>query len=460
MFTKAWKARHLEGPGGISRLLILAYPIIISNASDTIMMFCDRYFLSHLGSEYMSGAMIAGFSCFFLMTFWYGVNSYVNALVAQHYGAKQIERCAVAVSQGLIFSVMAYPIILTCVPFIYEVFEWSSPDPLQLILQKEYFLILTLASPFALFRVVFGSFFAGIGRTRIVMIANLLGMILNIPLTYAMVFGVWGFPEWKMAGAAYGTAIGEALTFVILAVAYIRENERFHIWKNLYFDRKMFSKLLRFGFPAGFELFIAMAALNLTMQQFHSYGTEVAAAMTITFNWDLVAFLPMMGLGIAVTSLVGQNLGANNTLEAERALFSGLKVAMFYALSMTLLFLFGTDLLVNIFLHDHSTKQYAEIYETATVMLRLAALFITADALKLMVVGALHGAGDTLWPMWVKVLIYPFFAVVVISLIKVYKVAPVIAWGAFTFLPISLAIILWYRYKSGAWKTFKLLAAA
>jgi multidrug resistance protein, MATE family len=457
MKKTSWYTQHFAGPGGIARLLLIAYPIIISNASDTVMMFCDRYFLSYLGSQYMSASMIGGFSSFFLMTFWYGVSSYVNALVAQHYGAKQLENCAVAVTQALILSLIAYPIILLCIPFIYELFAWSRPDPLQLVLQKEYFLILTLGCPVALGRVVIGGFFSGIGQTKIVMFANAFGMLMNVPLSYGMIFGVWGFPELKMAGAAYGTVAGEALAFFILAAAYIKENPRFKIWKGMHFDRKMFSKLLRFGFPAGFELFIAIAALNITMQQFHSYGSEVAAAMTITFNWDIVAFLPSLGLGIAVTSVVGQCLGAGQSEEAERALFSGLKVAAFFSFVMTLFFVFKTSTLVNVFLHEQSTEEYFQIRETAMTMLRLAGLFITADALKLMVVGALHGAGDTYWPMGIKVFIYPFFALLIFVSINFYSLDPIAAWTIFILLPITLSIVLWLRYRTGQWKTFKIV---
>ncbi|MBT7264517.1 MAG: MATE family efflux transporter, partial [Waddliaceae bacterium] len=95
---------------GTRKLLAMALPMIVSQASMTIMMFTDRVFLARIGEQHMSAAMIGGLTVFLAMTFWYGIIGYVNALVAQHYGAKKYKDCSLAVSQGAILAVLAYPI--------------------------------------------------------------------------------------------------------------------------------------------------------------------------------------------------------------------------------------------------------------------------------------------------------------------------------------------------------------
>lgn len=447
--------RHFAGDGGISKLLAIAFPMIVSQASDTCMMFADRYFLSQLGKVYISASMIGGISSFFVMTLWFGMNGYVNALVAQHYGAKEYGKCSLAVMQGLILCILSYPFILCSIPLTEMLFHISLPDPEQLILQKKYFVILTLGTPLALIRVVLSGFFSGIGRTAIVMFANITGMLINIPLTYAMVFGKFGLPRLEISGAAYGTVIASCTTSMILLISYMRKKyrARFEIMKNVYLDKKMFCKLVRYGFPIGAELFLAIAAFNVAMQQFHTYGIDVATAMTITFNWDLVAFLPMIGLSTATTSLVGQNIGAGNLYEAERSGISGLKISSTYSLSIAAIFLLFPNFLINVFIPENKLLNYTQVISMAKEMLYLVTIYISFDAWSLVLSGTLRGAGDTLWPMWISIIYHWLFTSAIIFLIRWIFVPPMLAWSIFIMLPIFQCATVFLRFKIGNWKS-------
>lgn len=453
-----WYQRHFCGSAGISNLLIIAVPMIITQAADTVMMFCDRYFLSYLGKAHMSASMSGCVSLFFLLSLWLGINGYVNVLVAQHYGAKQENKCSIAVTQGLILSILAYPIILLCIPLVEYSFVLSEPHPHQLMLQKEYFFILTLASPLPLFRTVLSGFFSGISKTKIVMIANCAGMLLNIPLTYAMVFGEWGFSALGVAGAAYGTVIGELLSFLILASIYLTYHKSFHIRSSLVFDRSMFGKLVRYGLPYGVEFFVVWTLFGIVIQQFHHYSLDVAAAMTTVFNWELVVLLPMMGLSIATTSLVGQQLGANDIREAKRALSSSLKVVLIYSLIIMGLFSFYFEELVGIFIPRNIASQASEAFTLATMILRIAPFYLTAEALTKSINGALQGAGDTLWPMKATMVIWGFMIPVVVICIRVYELAPLYSWMIFIITPILTFAAMILRYRSEKWKRFRLVS--
>ena len=91
-----------------------------------------------------------------------------------------------------------------------------------------------------------------------------------------------------------------------------RYRTEFNILSGLRFDWPVMKRLLRFGLPPGFEFLMNMIAFNLLVMSFHSYGVEVAAAVTIAFNWDLVGFVPMVGINIGITSLVGRFMGAGS----------------------------------------------------------------------------------------------------------------------------------------------------
>ena len=304
----------------LKSLLYIALPMVVSQASETVMLFVDRLFLSWLGKSYISAAMSGGLSAFVFMSLFVGTVGYVNALSAQYYGAKEEGNCVRTVTQGFQLSIFFFPFALALIPLVGKFFAVSGHTPEQIELEFTYFRILMFGGILALFRTVLASFFLGIGRTKIVMYSNLAGMILNIPINYVLIFGKLGFPALGITGAAIGTLAGSLLICTILFISFLKHKlYRIHksptLWK---FDREIMGKLLRYGVPAGVELFLNVFAFNLFVQMMHSYSEDVAAAVTITFNYDMLAFIPMLGLGFATTSLVGQQMGADNPAGAAK----------------------------------------------------------------------------------------------------------------------------------------------
>ena len=102
-------AAATQDKGTARELLDLALPMVVSQGSFAVMVFCDRFFLSLLGPEYMSAAMGGGVASFFSISLFIGVMSYANALVAQYYGAGELHKCPQVVSQGILMAVLCLP---------------------------------------------------------------------------------------------------------------------------------------------------------------------------------------------------------------------------------------------------------------------------------------------------------------------------------------------------------------
>jgi multidrug resistance protein, MATE family len=448
-----------RGPGGINMLLAIALPMIVSNAAETIMMFVDRLFLSNLGRAHLSAAMAGGLTMFMLMTFFMGIIGYVNALVAQYYGADRRDQCGLSAAQGIILAGASYPLLLLAMPLGRMLLASSGHDPLQTELEITYFSILAYGSVMGLVRAALSSFFCGIGRTRMVMVANLFGMVVNICANYILIFGHFGVPALGMRGAAYGTLIGSASGLLMMLIPYFSRPIRveFGTFSGLRLCLPVLRKLLRFGFPSGVEFFLNMAAFNVFVLLFHSYGINAAAAITITFNWDLVAFLPMLGFNLTVMSLVGRYMGAGRPDLAERATYSGLKVASVYATTMALLFLFFPGALVGVFSRGALAAHAASVFPLAVAALRIAAFYTAADAAAIVFSGALRGAGDTRWTMWVSVGLHWVMAGASYVLIKRVHAPPLVSWGLFTLLVFILSIALYLRFRGGKWRSIQVL---
>jgi MATE family multidrug resistance protein len=454
--------RHLDGEGGIHQLLTIALPMFVSQAADTLMMFVSRFFLARLGREHMAAAMTGGLTAFMTFTFFIGVIGYGNALVAQYLGSGRRQHCGLAAAQGLVLALLSYPLVLLARPAGLWLLRSSGHDAAQAVLEADYFRLLTWFALLPLLRAAFGSFFCGIGKTRVVMVANGLGMLVNILVSYLLIFGVGGLPELGLQGAALGMACGSAVSVLLLAWTYLTPDHRrdFGTAAGLRLDGPTFSRLLRFGLPAGTEFFLNMTAFNLFVQFMHSYGRDVAAAVTIAFNWDMVAFVPLVGVSIATTSLVGRYMGAGRPDLAERSAYSGLKASLGYTAAVFVLFLAVPELLARPFMPHGAGQDYGGVIPQTVFMIRMASVYLLSDALLLVFGGALRGAGDTRWVMRVSVTCHWLFASTSWVLIRRLQVSPRTAWVVFVLLVTLNGCIFLGRFRGGRWKTLRVIEAA
>ncbi len=213
--------QSVERPN-LKLLLSFALPMILSQASETVMLFVDRLFLAQLGKVHIAASMSGGLSAFVFSSFFAGIVGYTNALTAQYYGAGRKERCVHVVTQGIYLSLLFTPLLFALIPLVGSTFTLAGHTPAQIDLEYPYFSILMSASVLVLLRQALAGFFLGIGSTRVVMLANLLGMVVNVPLNYVLIFGKLGFPALGIRGAAYGTICSSFLIVVVLFAVYRR----------------------------------------------------------------------------------------------------------------------------------------------------------------------------------------------------------------------------------------------
>lgn len=431
--------------------------MLLSQASETVMLFVDRLFLSRVSKVHLAAAMSGGLTAFVLSALFAGAVGYVNAIVAQYYGSGKKQFCARATTQAIYAAFMSYPILLLFIPFTRYFFEAVGLEPEQVSLTNIYLQYLLAGSLLLVLRYALTGFFTGIGRTRIVLAANIAAMVVNIPANYVFIFGKLGLPPLGMRGAAIGTLCGGFAGTIILGIAYFRvsrgaEFRADHQWR---FSGELMKKLLRFGLPAGAETFLNMGAFNLFVQLMHSYGTDVAASITIAFNWDLVAFIPMFGLGIATTAVVGQHIGARDFEGAEGSAYLSLRLGYIYSGLMMVLFIAGAGPLVRVFSSGFSAS--ADVVKMARIFLRLVSLYTVADATNIIFAGSLRGAGDTKWVMRISVIVHWTLALTALLFVRVAHIQPIAVWSLFIGMILILGFSMLFRFRSGKWKSIKLI---
>lgn len=445
--------------GGVKELLFIALPMIISTACDGVMTFTDRLFLARVGSEQMNAAMGGGVTLQMLMFFFVGLTGYTTALVAQYFGANQKHNTTVAAFQGIIITVLAWPIIVLLKPLAIEYFHFMNIPESQIGYQIDYLNILAWGSIFGMMRFTLGCYFTGIGKTKIVMLATIFAMVVNVGLDYVLIFGKFGFEPMGVKGAALATILGGFSAMVVLIIAYLKHNnqEEFGVMHSFKLNWNIMKKLLYYGYPAGLEMFLNFFAFATMISLFHSQGDHVATASTIMFNWDLVSFIPLLGIEIAVTSLVGRYMGAGRPQVAHRSALSGIKTGVFYSVVILILFVFVPEWLVRVFHPQVPSMVFEQAVPIAVSMIQIAALYVLAEAVMVALVGALRGAGDTHFTMIASVTAHWLFVPTLYLTLKVFKLSVPISWLIMVILFLLFCGVLILRFRSEKWKKIKVI---
>ena len=406
----------------------------------------------------MAASLGGGVASFFCMSLFIGVLSYTNALVAQYFGKEEWDKCARVLTQGFILTLAFIPLLLLIGYLVSDLFEFMGHTPAQAELEKSYFLILIWGASFSLFKTCVASYFSGIGETRVVMIADTIGVAINIPLSYALIFGAWGIPEFGIEGAAYGTIISTFISLMIFAYYYFKPQhvELFSVRSSFRFDRGILNRFVRLGFPSGIEMFLNVAAFNLFLLMFQSYGIAEAASAAIVFNWDIISFVPMLGLNVAIISLIGRYIGAGDNYKMKEVMKAGFMIGLGYSLVLAIVFFVWRIPLVSIFLEGN--EQNASILTLSSFMMIGLATYVMADALLLISGGVLRGAGDTKWLMWASVLIHWFMLLVQYFVIKVWDLGSKVSWVVFVFMVLATAVMYIIRLAGDRWRTEEALA--
>jgi len=456
-FKKYFSGYH--EPGGIGEVLTLALPMIISTACDGVMTFTDRLFLARVGSEQMNAAMGGGVTFQMLTFFFVGLTGYATALVAQYYGAGERSNTTKAAFQAIIISVLAWPVVMLVKPLAFIYFDFMKFPESQLGYQVEYLNILVWGAIFSLLRYTLGCFFTGIGKTRIVMSATLVAMLVNVVLDYILIFGKLGLPAMGIKGAALATITGNMTAALVLLSVYFGKTNRlsFGVMKSFRFDFGIMKKLIYYGSPAGFELFLNFVAFTTMIAMFHSRGDAVATATTIMFNWDLVSFIPLLGIEIAVTSLAGRYMGAGKPETARHAAISAIKTGIFYSIVILALFVFIPEQLVMVFHPEEPSAVFDAAVPIAVAMVRIAALYVLVEAVVVALVGALRGAGDTHFTMIISVTAHWMFIPILYLSMYVLKLSVPFSWFLMVLFFLVFSMVLILRFRSGKWKKIKVI---
>ncbi|MCB1179787.1 MAG: MATE family efflux transporter, partial [Leptospiraceae bacterium] len=418
------------------------------------MVFSDRYFLSKIGKEDLAATFTGGILTFLITNLMYGILGQIIPICSQYIGAGEKENSIKILHQGLILTLFLSPLFFTLSyffsPYLFEFFNHEKN-----LLEKEliYYQILSITVFTVPFRLILSNFFIAIEKSFYVTIAAFFGVLINIPLSYGLIFGKFNLPRLGIQGAAFGTLVSGIIPVLILAIIFFNKFYRDNYYTNLkfQFNFHLLKKLIRYGLPSGIEMFVNVSGFLFFSMTMYSYSGDVAAATTIVLNWDMVCFIPLMGISQAVGGLVGKYLGERKKDIALKISWTAIKLGWIYGGLITIIYLSFTSNLIEIFLTNEDKINPEGVYYYGKNLLLISCLYFIFDATYSILGGILKGSGDTLWTMIYSNSCMWSCAILTYFSKNKFEYTPFVSWSILTFMVFFLGSSFMIRFLRKKW---------
>ncbi|MBI2803583.1 MAG: MATE family efflux transporter [Planctomycetes bacterium] len=444
--------------GGSKELLKLAAPLILSQSFMTVQVTVDTLLLAWHDTHEMTASLPA------IMWYWLAFGllqvtaGYTSTFVAQYTGAGRPHRVGPAVWQGIHFSVVAGLLFLLMVPAAPYLIALGDHSANLQTLETIYLRCLAFAGLPMLIMSAINGFFSGRGQTWTVLGIEAFGTAINVILALMMIFGKAGFSEMGIAGAGWSTVIGSWASALLALALFLQPGyQQFATLSGWRFERELFRRLLRYGGPAGFQVFLDVLVFHLFTQMIGRLGDAAMGATTLTIRLNMVAFLPMFGLAQAICILVGQRLGAERPDLAEKSTYTGLRWMFGYMCAIAFVYVAFPTTLVSLFQGDNNIAHFEEVAAIVPTLLICVAIYSLADAVNFAFAFALRGAGDTWFvSLLTFTLAWPIM-VIPTYLVMRYGANVLWAWVFATAHILAMALCFFWRFRSGKWKSMRVI---
>lgn len=404
----------------IRALLRLGLPVFISQLCITSMSFVDTVMAGHYSRNDLAGIAVG--SSFWLPAFLFveGILLAVTPLVAQAHGRQSAPEAGTGLKQGLWLGLWVGMLVGLLLLMLFPVLHRMGVEAAVQAVTRDYLSWLVLSLPVVGIYQALRSFIEGSGRTRPVMVVNILGFFSHIGFNYLFIYGKAGFPAMGGAGCGLSMLCSLALMAAALAMYISGSSLRLVVLSGQYGWPKLFYQLelLRLGLPIGLSMLAEVSVFAIIALLVAPLGAEVVAGHQVALNLSAQAFMLPFSLGMALTIRVGYFMGSGNLHALRHTVKTGLVLALCSACCTSSFMFFGSRFITGIYSPD------IEVQAIAVSLLFFSAVFQFPDALQVSSIGILRGCKITRLPM-----IYTLVAYWVVALPLGYSLGLTSFWG-------------------------------
>lgn len=442
--------------GSIRRaVILLAIPMMLEMAMESVFALVDLYFVGHL-EESAFAIQTVGLTESVLTIIYsiaIGMSMAATAMVARRVGEKNYEQAAISAGQVLMIS-STLSIVLSMIGmyFAEEILLMLGATTEAAAYGKTFTQIMMGSSVIIMLLFLINGVFRGAGNAAIAMKSLWIANILNIILCPILINGLGPIPAMGLTGAALATTIGRG-TGVLYQLYYLWKGNSQIKLKLVHFAANfpVIKSIVKIATPGIFQFVIASCSWIFLAKLVAETGGETGSAGYQTALRLMMFFLlPAWGLSSAASTLVGQNMGANEMGRAEQSVMKTIKYNVIFMLIVSVVFFFLGDWLASFFTDDIAIR---EVAKTALYILAIGFVFY---GIGMVMINAFNGAGDTWTPTWINLFGFWFFQIPLAYLLaRHFEMGPT---GVFISVPVAetaITIAAFILFKRGKWKQVK-----
>lgn len=442
--------------GSIAKpLFALSLPIVFSNLLQSAYQITDTFWVGRLSAEAVAAVSISFPISFLLMAIGGGLPMAGAVLVAQYKGRGDTKAVDHTVTQTFLF-IIGIAAVLTTLGYCTAepVLRFMGAEPAILSDATLFLQVTYLGYLFVFTFFVFESLMRGIGAAKLPMLIVLITVLLNLVLDPLFIFGYGPVPAMGVAGAAMATFCTQA-TAAIIGIAVLLRGTfgmRMHL-KDARPDFAFLKTAFFLGLPSSIEQ--STRALGMTVMTLlaASFGTMAVAAYGIGVRMLILVIIPALGLSIATSTFVGQNIGAGKIDRAERATFIGGSVGFFVLTVIGALLFFGARPLTLFFIPEGGPA-----VEMAITFIRMISPSFGFISIQMVINGTFRGAGLTSAAMMMAIIsqwVLQFPLAYILSKHTGFGITGF--WWSFPIANVCAALIGMAWFAKGDWKKKNLL---
>ena len=374
------------------RILFLAMPVVTANVSQTLMGLVDTLMVGQLGAASLAAVGVATLMFSAVASTLKALDVPTQTFTAHRVGANRDDEVGeVLGTAGAATIVLG---VLVTLLGLWQPETWMglvARDPEVHRLGGEYLRWRVLGAVPSMLTFVLRAVYDGIGWTRIGMLVGVGMNVINVLLNWVLIFGKLGAPALGVTGAALASVIASFLAVLAFLVIMMRPSvrHRFRFLSRTNWNSRLLGAMTRVAWPAAVQVLGALMAVLVFFAILGRISTIAVAAGNVVFRIAALSFMPAIGVGLAVQTLVGQSLGAGDPRGAVRAGWGGVSLSVVLMGLFSVIFLLAPAWLMSLFATD------PDLIRAGTPILRMMGLVQIFDAVGLTLAGALKGAGET-----------------------------------------------------------------
>lgn len=396
------KQQSLFSLATLKRILILGVPVVFGQLAHFILNFADRFFIAKLGINEAAGASLSTSLMWVLFSFTTLVSGGTIALVSRKIGEKNQEEAASGSEQSFLMSFFL-GIGLTAGCFFYSehIISFFKVEPEVYKLGLDYFSVIICCFPAVIMSQTIWAIFQAAGDTKTPMIIFSAMSLINLVIDPFLIFDsfclfnitIYGFGL-GIKGAGCATVIAEfwAIVVLIIELYRLKKIEIKPFWKILP-EICMIKRILKVGFWTGINSFSRPLSTVFMQRILAFHGTNALAAFTFGLQWITFIFLFYEGIRVAVSTMVGRNLGRKDILTTKKTIFTGMVLGYLIICVFLLLGALFAEQAIVIFSND------PEIISIGSKYLHIVLIGMIFSVPMNIYSAVFNGAGDTMPPM-------------------------------------------------------------